>query len=95
MAYQIEFDKRVTKDLRKLDPKTAKAVLDQCESVLGEEPLTGSNIEALKYLGPSIYRLKVSRVWCIAYKVEESKVRIIRIAHRRDFYKGLERRLPS
>lgn len=95
MAYQIEFDKRVSKDLRKLDRKTAKSVLDQCESELGEAPLRGSNIEPLKYLGPNIYRLKVFHVWCVAYQVEESKVRIVRIAHRKDFYRGLAQRLPS
>jgi mRNA-degrading endonuclease RelE of RelBE toxin-antitoxin system len=95
LAYQIEFDKRITKDLRKLDRKIAESVLDQCDSVLSKEPLTGSNIEPLKYLGLGVYRLKIFHVWCIAYKVEQSKVRIIRIAHRRDFYKGLAQRFSS
>ena len=88
MAYLVEFDKRVSKDLDKLPSEIARTVIEKC-SALEVNPLQGPGI---KRLSSQLYRLEVLRVWRVVYLVEGSKVLILLIGHRKDCYDRLRRR---
>lgn len=89
MAYIVEFDKRVSKDLDKLPPEIAHRVVEKC-TALEVNPLQGPGI---KRLTSNLYRLEVLRVWRVVYLVEGSKVLIILVGHRKDCYDRLRRRI--
>lgn len=91
MVYQIEFDKRVLKDLQKLNHQVKQAVIEKC-SLLKENPLRGPGVKHLNSnFYSNLYRLEVLRVWRVIYLLEGSKVSIILIGHRKDCYKRLKR----
>jgi len=89
LAYLVEFDKRVSKDIDKLPKEVARIIVEKC-SVLEENPLYGPNI---KRLSSNLYRMEVLRVWRVAYTVEGSKVLIVLVGHRKDCYDRLSRRM--
>lgn len=89
MAYQVEFDKRALKDLKKLDRKIASSIVTEC-ALFETSPLSGPNIKCLR---SNLYRLKVLRDWRVVYLVEGAKVSIILIGHRKDIYKQLLQRV--
>lgn len=89
MAYQVEFDKRAQKDLRKLNPQVATAIVDKC-SILEESPLQGPGIKRLKH---NVYRLVVLYDWRVVYVVEGTKATIILVDHRKNIYRRLRQRI--
>lgn len=89
MAYLVEFDKRISKDLDKLSPEIARTVIERC-STLGVNPLQGPGI---KRLSSNLYRLEVLRVWRVVYLVEGSKVLVLLIGHRKHCYDRLRQRI--
>ena len=86
MAYQVEFDKRVGKDLKKLDPQVASRIIEKC-SILSKEPVDDPNISRLK-LRANLYRLRVGD-YRVIYLVEGNRVTIKYIKHRKDIYRSL------
>ena len=86
MGYQVEFDKRVGKDLKKLDPQVATRIIKKC-SILFQDPTEGPNISRLK-LVPNLYRLQIGD-YRVVYLVEGNKVIIKYIRHRKDIYRSL------
>lgn len=86
MGYQVEFDKQVRKDLKKLDPQVAARIIEKC-STLYQDPTKGPNISHLKLM-PNLYRLRVGD-YRIVYTVEGNRVIIKYIKHRKDIYTSL------
>lgn len=86
MGYQVEFDKRVGKDLKKLDPQVATRIIEKC-SILSQAPTKGRNISRLK-LVPNLYRLQIGD-YRVVYLVAGNKVIIKYIRHRKDIYRSL------
>jgi len=89
LAYLVEFDERVSKDLDKLSLDIARTVIERC-SALGVNPLQGPGI---KRLSSNLYRLEVRHVWRVVYLVEGSKVLVLLVGHRKDCYDRLRRRI--
>ena len=89
MAYLVEFDKRISKDLNKLSPDIARTLIERC-SALRVNPLEGPGI---KRLSSNLYRLEVLHVWRVVYLVEGSKVLVLLVGHRKDCYDRLRRRI--
>ncbi len=71
------------KDLKSLDKKTAKRILRQIESELGENPDRGAPLIG-KFKG--LYRYRIGDYRVIYAKTEEC-VLILRIAHRGKVYR--------
>lgn len=88
MGYEIDFDKRALKDLKRLSPKIASSIIEK-SAVLKGNPLQGPHI---KHLRLNLYRLEILRVWRVAYLVEGMKVIIILVGHRSDFYRRVAQR---
>lgn len=83
MAYSLAFKKSVNKDLRRLDKRIARRILDKLESSILPEPtrfpqLTGA------YAG-----LRKARVgdYRVIFTVRRDEVLVLRIGHRRDVYR--------
>ena len=86
LGYKVEFDKRVTKDLKKLDPHVASKIIEKC-STLRQDPTKGPNISRLKLM-PNLYRLQIGD-YRVVYIVERDQVIIKYIKHRKDIYRSL------
>lgn len=86
MDYQVEFDKRVEKDLKKLDRQVAARIIKKF-SALHQDPTKGPNISHLKLM-PNLYRLQVGD-YRVVYIVEGNRVTIKYIKHRKDIYRSL------
>ena len=81
MQYEIEFKSRALKDLRSLDAETKARIVAKIESL--KNNLAG-NVKRLTNFTPE-YRLRVG-MYRILFEVEDARVIIYRIKHRRDAY---------
>ena len=83
MAYKIEYDPKVLKQLKKLDSSIANEVLDCIEQFAKNSILT--KIKKLKTPFEGAYRLR-----CVDYRVvfyhEDELMLISKIAHRKQVY---------
>jgi mRNA interferase RelE/StbE len=79
---EIEYKASVEKDLRRIDGKQAKRILDKIEEVLGKDPAAG---EALKGEYKGMFKLQVGD-YRIIYTKTKKGVLILRISHRGDAY---------
>ena len=86
MGYQVEFDKRVGKDLKKLDPQVAARIVKKC-STLSQDPTKGPNISHLKVMS-NLYRFHIGD-YRVVFIVEGNRVIIKYIKHRKDIYRSL------
>ena len=86
MDYQVEFDKRVKKDLKRLDPQVTARIVEKC-STLCQDPTKGPNISHLKLMS-NLYRLHIGN-YRVVYIVEGNKVIIKYIKHRKDIYRSM------
>ncbi len=85
MAYQIRWDKRAYRELKKIDNKDAVKILNTVSSLYDGPDKKGKPLVG-KFKGKFRLRVKDYR---IIYWIEESKgiVWIISVGHRRDIYK--------
>ena len=82
MPPEIEYKASVERDLRRIDRKQAKRILDKIEEVLGNDPSAG---EALKGEYKGMFKLRVGD-YRIIYSKTKKGVLILRISHRGDAY---------
>ncbi|MDP2892789.1 MAG: type II toxin-antitoxin system RelE/ParE family toxin [Sulfurimonas sp.] len=83
MAYNIEYDPKALKELKKLDKSIALSLLDGIEE-FAQNPLL-SKIKKLKTPFDGAYRLRIGNYRIIFYQ-EENLMLISKIAHRKDIY---------
>ena len=82
MKYQIEFKLKAVKDLKALQKKQAQQILEKIE--LMSTDLAG-NVKKLTNYSPE-YRLRVGS-FRVLFEVEEDRIIIYRILHRKEAYK--------
>ena len=80
--YKILFDKRVLKDLRKIDKQHQKQIIEAIEEKLAQDPYIGKRL-----LGDlsGLYRYRVGK-YRIIYAIYDDRVEIevIKVGHRKD-----------
>ncbi len=82
--YEIEFTNRAVKNLKKIDSKYQKLIIEKLE-VLAQNPVKGVNIKSL--IGTIYYRLRVAD-YRVIYELQNNEliILIIDINHRKDIY---------
>lgn len=85
-AFSVDFTSAAQRDLNKLDPAVRLQLLRAC-AVLSQAPYPGTTprIKILVGISPRHYRLRVGD-YRIIYRIEGSKVLVVRVAHRREAY---------
>jgi mRNA interferase RelE/StbE len=83
LAYNIEYDPKVFKQLSKLDKTEVKAILDKIEYFADEPMLT--QIKKLKTPFDGAYRLRAGNYRVVFY-LENDLMLISKIAHRKNVY---------
>lgn len=83
MAYEIFYDPKALKQLRKLDKSTAVTILDGIEAFACNPVLT--KIKKLKTPFDGAYRLRIGNYRVIFYH-EENVMLVSKVAHRKDVY---------
>lgn len=83
MAYNIEYDPKVFKQLSKIAKKDAKDILDKIERFTEEPILT--QIKKLKTPFDGAYRLRAGNYRVVFY-LENDLMLISKIAHRKNVY---------
>jgi len=83
LVYKIRYKKSVIKDLKNLDIKDKKRILDKTEEVLSEKPqqclLLRGRFAGLRKLRIGPYR--------VIFSIMDEEVWVLRIKHRRNAYK--------
>ncbi len=83
MAYRVEYKSSVAKDLKKIDKKSAKRIIEELEKALSADPDHGFPLKG-QFKGLLKYRVGDYRV---IYARTEESVLVLRIGHRRGVYK--------
>jgi mRNA interferase RelE/StbE len=83
LAYDIIYDVKVIKQLKKLDKSVALMILTEIESFAKNPLLT--KIKKLKTSFDGAYRLRINNYRVIFYQ-EENMMLVSKIAHRKDVY---------
>ena len=86
-GFSVEFAPAATRDLKRLDPAIRLQLL-RASAILGESPHPGltARIKLLVGISPPHYRLRVGD-YRIIYRIEGSRVLVLRVAHRREAYR--------
>ena len=82
MIYEVHFKPTSIKDLKKIDKKNQKNIIDKIEKM--SHNLNG-NIKKLTNFTPE-YRLRVGD-YRILFEIEDNNIIIYRIKHRKESYK--------
>jgi len=83
LIYSVQFKASVKKDLRKIDRKEAKRILDSIEKDLASDPGKGTQLTG-EFSGLYKYRIGNYR---IIYDILRESILVLRIGHRKDVYK--------
>lgn len=81
MVYEIEFKPRAVKDLRAIDKREARHLIEKIKVM--ENDLAG-DVKRLTNFTPE-YRLRVGN-YRVLFEVEGERVVIYRVTHRKDAY---------
>jgi mRNA interferase RelE/StbE len=84
LGYRILFKSSVSKDLKKIDKRKVKEILDKIETELSEDAKENSTLSG-KFSGLRKYRVGDYRV--IYSILSDNTVLILRIAHRKEVYR--------
>jgi len=86
-VFAVEFTPVAVRDLKKLDPRVRGQLL-HASRVLERTPypMQGGRIKPLVGVSPPHFRLRIGD-YRIVYRIEESKVIVVRVAHRREVYR--------
>ena len=84
MAYNVVYKKSVNRDLKKLSKAEAGRILDQIEQELTKKPESSPVLKG-QFSGLRKYRIGDYRV---IYALVGTDILVLRIAHRKDVYKG-------
>lgn len=93
--YNLEFDKKASKDILSLDKSTRNFILDELESFINnfdedyeKELMKLTKIKALQGEFKGLYRLKL-RTYRVIYEKIGTKlvILVLRVSHRKDVYR--------
>ena len=93
--YNLEFDKKASKDILSLDKSTRNFILDELESFINnfdedyeKELIKLTQIKALQGEFKGLYRLKL-RTYLVIYEKVGNKllILVLRVSHRKDVYR--------
>jgi mRNA interferase RelE/StbE len=93
--YNLEFDKKASKDILSLDKSTRNFILDELESFINnfdedyeKELIKLTKIKALQGEFKGLYRLKL-RTYRVIYEKVGNKllILVLRVPHRKDVYR--------
>ncbi|MDN5051365.1 type II toxin-antitoxin system RelE/ParE family toxin [Aliarcobacter butzleri] len=93
--YNLEFDKKASKDILALDKSVRNFILDELETFINnfdedyeKELIKLTKIKALKGEFKGLYRLKL-RTYRVIYEKQGDKliILVLRVSHRKDVYK--------
>ena len=93
--YNLEFDKKASKDILSLDKSTRNFILDELESFINnfdedyeKELIKLTKIKALQGDFKGLYRLKL-RTYRVIYEKIGNKllILVLRVPHRKDVYR--------
>ena len=93
--YNLEFDKKASKDILSLDKSTRNYILDELESFINnfdedyeKELIKLTKIKALQGEFKGLYRLKL-RTYRVIYEKVGNKllILVLRVPHRKDVYR--------
>ena len=93
--YNLEFDKKASKDILSLDKSTRNFILDELESFINnfdedyeKELMKLTKIKALQGEFKGLYRLKL-RTYRVIYEKIGNKllILVLRVSHRKDVYR--------
>ena len=91
MSRRVIYSASAVKDLRRLDKRTAKRILDKVDNLAAAEEV---QLTALKYipadLGP-LYQYRVGD-YRVLFRLEGGDINVDVVAHRSEVYKILRRR---
>lgn len=82
MKYSISFSKKALKDLKALEKKDGKRILDRIEAL--RDDLTG-DVKKLTNHTPE-YRMRCGN-WRVLFEINETTLIIHRFKHRREVYR--------
>ena len=85
-TFNVEFSPAAARDLKRLDPSIRLQLL-RASTVLKASPYPGAiaRIQPLVGIAPRHYRLRIGD-YRIIYRIEGSRVIVVRVAHRREAY---------
>lgn len=85
-VFNVDFTPAAARDLQRFDPAIRLQLL-RASTVLNTSPYPGASarIKPLMGITPRHYRLRVGD-YRIIYRIEESRVLVVRVAHRREAY---------
>lgn len=90
---EIRFHRKIKKDLRKVDRKTALEILGKHLPLIEDNPEIGDFLKA-ELSGYRSYHFKINKVeYRIIYRVEKESIFIIAIGTRQDIYPKTTRRV--
>ena len=83
--YQVRFSKTASKNIKKIDSKYQKLILQKLR-LLAENPFNTTNVKALKG-EENFYRLRVAN-YRVVYELKKAEliILVIDINHRKDIY---------
>jgi mRNA interferase RelE/StbE len=93
--YNLEFDKKASKDILSLDKSTRNFILDELEIFINnfdedyeKELIKSTKIKALKGEFKGLYRLRL-RTYRVIYEKRNERlvILVLRVSHRKDVYK--------
>ena len=84
MGYNISYKRSVGKDLKRIDKRTAKRILDRIDSELAEDP---GRFPALTGPFAGMRRLRIGD-YRVIYVIMDRDVLVLRIQNRKDVYRG-------
>ena len=84
MTWKIEYDRRVKKDLKKLDKQAQRDILEFFDNLPDDPTATGKPLKA-NFLGLWRYRIGDYRAIC-RLEDEAFIVLVLRVAHRKSAY---------
>lgn len=85
MAYRLSYKKSVTKDLKRIDKKQLKRILESLEKKLQHDPRSAGIALAGEFEG--LCRIRIGDYRAI-YAVSGNEVIVLRIAHRKESYRA-------
>ena len=82
---EIDYVPKAVKELAKLDKAAARRIT-QAVSALADDPLPGGSRPLVGY--PDLLRLRIGD-YRVIYAIENDKILVLRVAHRREVYRNL------
>ena len=92
-AYRILYHRKVIgEDIPRLDPPTRKRIKAAIENKLSSRP--EELAKPLAYTKAGLWSLRVG-TWRVIFSLRGEELWILKIGHRREVYKGMDREIPE